>query len=725
MSVEPAAHRVLNRRRFTAEEVHRPPGDSAASRALFAWYAPGFSDRLGDRLNLFDNTDGPPLELLRLRAELSRAADFEFSLRARVSELADFQHPRFARVFRADRLPEPGGGLALVSARTDGLRLSDVLRLADQRAVRLSANLLLPLVADATDAVAALHARGPHVAHLALCADRLIVAPGGRLQVAEYVLGSALRGLRYSRAEMWRLLRVALPSGAAPNLDQRVDVFQLGLVGLSLALARPLDDDEDLDRIRGLLGEADRRVPGAGWNGLWPAFREWLCRALQLDARTFTDAWDAGAALAEAVPLDVRRPSPMQGAAAWDQFVSDCEAPPILTGRDKGSRPALSAGGGPGGAQPVQPTRNPAPVTGLDDWERPSTPPSAESESLPAGRPEEVHGPPLPPSPPRRPLRRETTRAPRLVTPAVVAALAIATMGGGVAIGARFFAPGRQAADSSVHVDSSPQGALVTVDGAPAGRTPVTLSLSPGSHLLELVAGSSRRTVPVSLAKGARLSHFVEMPAASTSGELRVTTDPQGLRVIVDGKLRGTSPLLVSDLAPGPHVVAVEGRGRSARHEVKVDAGATAALFVPLSSGGAPSSGWLSIAGEIELQVYENGELVGTSRSPRIMLPAGLHEVELVNEELGVRIGEEVRISPGGTSSLEVDLPQGRMDVNALPWAEVWLDGKRIGETPLGGVPARVGRHMLTFRHPQLGERRVECLVAAGRPTRVGVDLRK
>jgi len=322
-------------------------------------------------------------------------------------------------------------------------------------------------------------------------------------------------------------------------------------------------------------------------------------------------------------------------------------------------------------------------------------------------------------------LRRETTRAPRLVTPAVVAALAIATMGGGVAIGARFFAPGRQAADSSVHVDSSPQGALVTVDGAPAGRTPVTLSLSPGSHLLELVAGSSRRTVPVSLAKGARLSHFVEMPAASTSGELRVTTDPQGLRVIVDGKLRGTSPLLVSDLAPGPHVVAVEGRGRSARHEVKVDAGATAALFVPLSSGGAPSSGWLSIAGEIELQVYENGELVGTSRSPRIMLPAGLHEVELVNEELGVRIGEEVRISPGGTSSLEVDLPQGRMDVNALPWAEVWLDGKRVGETPLGGVPARVGRHMLTFRHPQLGERRVECLVAAGRPTRVGVDLRK
>jgi hypothetical protein len=420
------------------------------------------------------------------------------------------------------------------------------------------------------------------------------------------------------------------------------------------------------------------------------------------------------------VPLDVRRPSPMQGAASWDQFVSDCEAPPILTGRGRSAHPALSDGG----VQPGRASGKPAQAASRENRERPSAPLPGTS---PVTRGEEMHKAPPPPSPPRRPARQEAERVPRLVTFALVAALAVATTGGGVAIGARFFAEGRKAADTgSIQVDSSPPGALVTVDGAPAGRTPITLTLAPGPHLLELLAGTSRRTIPVSLAAGTRLSHFVEMPAAaSTRGDLRVTTDPQGQRVVVDGKFRGTSPLLVSDLAPGPHVVAVEGRGRSARHEVNVDAGATASLFVPLSSGGAASPGWLSIAGEIELQVYEHGELVGTSRSARIMLPAGFHELELVNEELGVRIGEEVRIAPGGISSIEVDLPQGRMDVNALPWAEVWLDGERIGETPLASVPARVGRHILTFRHPQLGERRVECLVAAGRPTRVGVDLRK
>jgi hypothetical protein len=156
---------------------------------------------------------------------------------------------------------------------------------------------------------------------------------------------------------------------------------------------------------------------------------------------------------------------------------------------------------------------------------------------------------------------------------------------------------------------------------------------------------------------------------------------------------------------------------------VEVSAGATAALFVPMQNLAA-APGWLNVASEIEMQVLERGELLGTSRA-RIMLPAGRHELDLLNEELGVRVSEDVQVLSGGTAVLEVTLPQGRVDVNALPWAEVWLDGRRIGDTPLGAVPARVGRHLLRFRHPQLGERTVECVVAAGRATRIGVDLRK
>ena len=41
------------------------------------------------------------------------------------------------------------------------------------------------------------------------------------------------------------------------------------------------------------------------------------------------------------------------------------------------------------------------------------------------------------------------------------------------------------------------------------------------------------------------------------------------------------------------------------------------------------------------------------------------------------------------------------------------------------GVGVPLGRHVVTFRHPQLGERTVECVVTSQAPARVSVDLRK
>jgi serine/threonine-protein kinase len=51
--------------------------------------------------------------------------------------------------------------------------------------------------------------------------------------------------------------------------------------------------------------------------------------------------------------------------------------------------------------------------------------------------------------------------------------------------------------------------------------------------------------------------------------------------------------------------------------------------------------------------------------------------------------------------------------VNATPWAEVWIDGRSLGETPLANVEVPVGEHELVFRHPDLGERRQRVVVRA------------
>ena len=70
-----------------------------------------------------------------------------------------------------------------------------------------------------------------------------------------------------------------------------------------------------------------------------------------------------------------------------------------------------------------------------------------------------------------------------------------------------------------------------------------------------------------------------------------------------------------------------------------------------------------------------------------------------------------------------VTLPQTTINVNARPWAEVWIDGKSIGETPIGNLPITIGPHEVAFRHPELGEKAASIIVKAGTPMRVTADL--
>ena len=122
--------------------------------------------------------------------------------------------------------------------------------------------------------------------------------------------------------------------------------------------------------------------------------------------------------------------------------------------------------------------------------------------------------------------------------------------------------------------------------------------------------------------------------------------------------------------------------------------------------------------------MFEGGRLMGSSRTDRIMVAVGRHDLEFVNDTLGYRSTRTVDVSPGQVAVVKPDWPKGSMAVNALPWAEVSIDGERAGETPIGSVSVPIGTHEIVFRHPELGERRTTVTVTAGAPTRVSIDMR-
>jgi hypothetical protein len=276
-------------------------------------------------------------------------------------------------------------------------------------------------------------------------------------------------------------------------------------------------------------------------------------------------------------------------------------------------------------------------------------------------------------------------------------------------------------------VNTNPDGVQVFINGKKRGLTPITLELPTGDHKLELTLGDQTRAIPVRITTGGHVAQFVELPkAGATEGQLSVRTDPPGATVTVDGQRRGVSPLVIEGLTPGPHTVGLQNALSSVTEQVTVQAGSTASLVVPLSAAeGIPVSGWLSVTSPVEMQLFEDGRLVGSSRSDRIMVSVGAHSLQIVNEALGYRATRTVQVSPGRVTPMRIDLPRGSVALNALPWAEVWVDGERLGETPMGNVTLPIGNHDVLFRHPDLGDQRHTVTVTLTAPARLSVDMRK
>jgi hypothetical protein len=257
----------------------------------------------------------------------------------------------------------------------------------------------------------------------------------------------------------------------------------------------------------------------------------------------------------------------------------------------------------------------------------------------------------------------------------------------------------------------------------------VVFVIGQGVVIAWLVNSSSNPTppppVPVAAAPAPIVQAPVVLPPAApvppAQGHVEVSSDPDGAKVLVDGTERGVTPLTLS-LDPGSHsVVITDGRSTTTR-TLEVAAGANVTLAATLAPAGL-AAGYVTIASPIELQVFENGQVLGTTASPKLLLPAGRHELEVVNEALEFRTKINLEVRAGQTSRTNVTMPNGSISVNALPWAVVWIDGKDVGTTPIATMTVPIGNHEVIWRHPQFGERKQTVTVTAKMPVRLVMDF--
>lgn len=287
--------------------------------------------------------------------------------------------------------------------------------------------------------------------------------------------------------------------------------------------------------------------------------------------------------------------------------------------------------------------------------------------------------------------------------------------------------PGVQASTGRAQFDSEPRGTRVFVDGVERGVTPITLTLPVGAHTVEMRSDTGSRSMPFTVESSVVASQFIELGSPiQPAGRLDISSNPPGARVLVDGEARGVTPLVLDRIDVGPHVVSLSRGTTTIDRPVEVTAGGTAAVFVSLG-GDTPVSGsvggFVSLDAPFELQVFEGGRLVGTTSTDRLMVPTGRHQFELVSAALQYRTTVTVDVKAGAEAAVVVFVPNGSLSVNAVPWAEVTVDGRAVGTTPLANLTVPIGQHEVIWRHPQLGERRQTVTVTTQAPVRVGVNL--
>ena len=741
--------------RSAAQRADRPDD----SQRLASWYTPGLSDGIGDRLLMFDNSTSSSLELLRFRPEFGQAPGFEEALRRRVEELSEFNHPGVAKVRAVEMLGDEDG-LALISNQVVGRRLSEILQNAH------GPQFATELVRQLMPVLAALEDHG--AAHGLVTPERVIVTPQGGLVLTEHVLAPAFERLRLPAFRLQNDLGIVLPPDT-PSIrldDPRTDVIQLGYLALSLLIGQRL---RSIDSPRQVFGLIDRQSAAAGGNA--PShLQDWLLRALQLDRSAFESASDAHRALGDWPDRELDGTSPSAASLKHLNAPSVPSQPNPGDGRTvKGTdaAPAIHVISVDEPADfPLETPElvGPAPSAQPTPTLRPPDPPPFRPEDLPAFRPPDppafrpadppTFRPAEPPafrpadSPAFRPadaptfrpvdppafkpavptVRQEPVRLRMDVRPAPTDVHDVPQATAHEALmpppaTADSVSPNRSMAWLAAGLAFIATVEAMVIAGLLVSRVSEPPATTPSSVALSAAATPAAAPNVTAPAAERRVNPTPAAAAPPATGRLEVTTEPAGARVSVGNRVLGTTPLSAT-LPPGEHNIAITSASGTTRRTVTVAPGSTATVMATLAPAGA-TGGWLSIDVPVDLQVYEGATLIGTTRAERLMLPAGRHQLRLASTALNFETAVVVDIQAGRTVTTRVTIPNGTISLNALPWANVWVNGQAHGTTPIANLSLPIGTHEVIWRHPQLGERRQTTVVTAKTPARLVVDMRQ
>jgi hypothetical protein len=264
-------------------------------------------------------------------------------------------------------------------------------------------------------------------------------------------------------------------------------------------------------------------------------------------------------------------------------------------------------------------------------------------------------------------------------------------------------------------LESVPDPADVLIDGKTAGKTPLTIELATGSHVVEFRRRNDSRRFDIEVPGGKATTRRVDWNAVPL-GRLTARSEPPGAVVLVDGRERGTTPLTLEDVTLGQHVVVLRSDQGSVRRTVQVTANEPALVSEAIYAG------WVKLFVPFPVEISEGPRMLRLDDQNQIMLGPGVHDLQFESRSLGYHESRRVEVNPGQAVAVSLVPPPSTLNVTASLPATVMIDGQRVGETPLADQPIALGTRDIVVRSATGAERRYTRQVTVA-PVRIEVDF--
>ena len=312
---------------------------------------------------------------------------------------------------------------------------------------------------------------------------------------------------------------------------------------------------------------------------------------------------------------------------------------------------------------------------------------------------------------------------------AAIAALVLVGLAEIVTIGWRMLARPSEADSGALTVTSKPAGAQFLVDGEPVGVTPATVRVPEGLHALEIRSGGPTQVMALRIDKGRDVSRFFDLPVGTAPASVRVESKPGGARVLVDGRVRGRSPVTITGLNPGQHAIRVERGSQFLQRDVMLESGG-ASYSEPRARGpfsGAHGGSWMAGGLDACGAPGVRKRTIGRYESCGPLAAGGWFARNRIHQPIARRTtaaNRGRRPQARRQRSISRFLPACSPSRRRRP-PRFRIDGETAGTAPIVNRPLAAGQHDIVARHTELGERRLSVTIAAGTSVSVKVDFRR